>query len=452
MRRIGAVAVAATAMVLAAATLSGCGSAQPTTQASVAITNAASHAPTTINVWSFVNLPNEVKSMQDSMTRLEAKYPWLHVNLVNNKADTDFTQAVTAGNAPDVYISWDPGSVAQFCYQGSVIDMTALAKSANLDVTSTFPAAALQATQWDGKQCALPLLVDAYGIYYNKDMFAKAGITTMPKTLSEFTADIKKLTIKNPDGTIKQWGITPPRVDYDVGTSWFTGGATGAQFYDANGDSTFSTDPTWAELLNWQKSILDYFGTANVNKFVATYSNHTDDAKNPFVSGASAMEMNGEWHIGEIDSENPKLNYGIIPVPVPDSKASVYGAGTVMGNVIYISSQSPNQAAAFFVAQQLATDTTFLDDFATQMSNVPTTFDALKNWSAPAKQPLWNVMEGIVSNPNSYNKTMTPAGEADSTAWQNFITNWQSGKVPDLQAGLKNLDQQIKTMNQQATQ
>jgi len=447
---MGIMAVAA-GLVVASSALAGCSSNQPVGTASSAI-DSASQPPTTITVWSFVNLPNEVKSMQDSMDRLTAKYPWLTVNLVNNKQDTDFTQAVTAQDAPDVFISWDPGSVAQFCTNGSVIDMSALVSSAGLDVSATFPSSSLQYTQYEGKQCALPLLVDAYGLYYNKDLFAAAGITDTPKTLSDLTADVQKLTIKNADGTIKQWGLTPPRSDYDVNAQWFTGGATGAQFYGPDGQSTFGTDPTWATLLNWQKSILDFYGTDNVNKFVATYSDHTDDEQNPFASGVAAMELNGEWHIGELDSMDTPPNYGIIPVPVPDDKVSIYGAGAVMGNVIYISSQSPAQAAAFFVAQQLATDTAFVTDFATQMSNVPTTFDALKAWTAPADQPLWNVMMDIVSNPNSYNKTLTPAGEEDSTAWGNFIADWEQGNVPDLQAGLTTLDQTIATINQQATQ
>ena len=31
-------------------------------------------------------------------------------------------------------------------------------------------------TSFEGKQCALPMLTDAYGLYYNTDMFAEAGI------------------------------------------------------------------------------------------------------------------------------------------------------------------------------------------------------------------------------------------------------------------------------------
>ena len=53
------------------------------------------------------------------------------------------------------------------------------------------------------------MLADAYGLYYNKELFAKAGITHPPKTISELTADAKKLTVRNPDGTLKVVGFDP---------------------------------------------------------------------------------------------------------------------------------------------------------------------------------------------------------------------------------------------------
>ena len=48
-----------------------------------------------------------------------------------------------------------------------------------------FPAASRYYTQYKGKRCALPLLADTYGLYYNKTLFKEAGITRPPKTFSE---------------------------------------------------------------------------------------------------------------------------------------------------------------------------------------------------------------------------------------------------------------------------
>jgi len=339
--------------------------------------------------------------------------------------------------------------VAKFCYNGTVIDMNPLIASAKLDMKATFPDSALTYTQYDGKQCALPLLVDAYGLYYNKAMFAAAGIASPPKTLSELTADVKLLTKRDANGNITQWGMTPPRTDWGQGPQMFIGGSTGAQFYGADGKATLASDPTWAELLQWQKDMLDWFGQDQVNNFVATNSTHTDDAQNPFATGLSAMEFDGEWHIGELTANAPNLDYGVAPMSVPDSQASKYGAGCVYGTVVVIPAGSKQQEAAFLAAQQLTTDPTFLTAFASAMSNVPTTYESLKNWEF-ASDAKWKTFIDMTSNPNSYWKTLTPAGSEDADTWTKFVQDWSIGQVPDLKAGLAQVATNIDTLNAQA--
>ena len=48
-------------------------------------------------------------------------------------------------------------------------------KKDRISSDSIFPAATLYYTQYKGKRCALPLLADAYGFYYNKTLFKAAG-------------------------------------------------------------------------------------------------------------------------------------------------------------------------------------------------------------------------------------------------------------------------------------
>jgi len=442
--------ICAALSLAAALCLGGCaGGTINTPQESQAITDTANQPDTTISVWVFNKLPTEVQAIQDSIDRLSAKYSWLHVNLVTAKDDTAFAQAVTANNPPDVFVTSSPDNVAKFCYDGTVIDMNPLIQSTGLDVPSTFPNAALTYTQYEGKQCALPLLVDAYGLYYNKAMFAAAGITDMPKTLSELTADVQKLTIRDGSGKITQWGMTPPRSDFAQGYNIFMGGNVGAPFYDASGKSTLSSDPAWADMLNWQKSIIDYFGADQVQQFVGTYSAHSDDAQNPFVTGQSAIEFDGEWHIGELADNAPNLDYGVMPMPVPDSQASKYGAGNVVGTVVMIPSGSKFQQAAFYAVQQLTTDTQFITDFASAMANVPTTFDSLTAWTE-ASDPKWQTFISITKNPNSFFKALTPAGAEDVNTWNQFVNQWETGQVSDLTGGLAQLAQQIDDLNAQA--
>ena len=53
------------------------------------------------------------------------------------------------------------------------------------------------------------MLADAYGLYYNKDLLEKAGLTEPPKTVAELMDYAKKLTVKNADGSLEVVGFDP---------------------------------------------------------------------------------------------------------------------------------------------------------------------------------------------------------------------------------------------------
>ena len=114
-------------------------------------------------------------AFKKTLARLHTTYPWLTVKFVPNKDDAAFGKAVAAGQPPDVFVSTAPDNVAKFCYNGTVAPLDPYLTAAKVDVAATFPQAALVYTQYAGKQCALPLLVDAYALFYNKKMLADAG-------------------------------------------------------------------------------------------------------------------------------------------------------------------------------------------------------------------------------------------------------------------------------------
>lgn len=133
-------AIGASALLAAGCTTGRGGSGgNPTPTVATAISTNASHAPTTISVWTFNTLAKEVKAFRDDLDRLHAKYPWLTVKFVPGKDDAAYAKAVAAGSPPDVFISTAPDYVGQFCHNGTVLDMNAYLKAANIDVTKTFP-------------------------------------------------------------------------------------------------------------------------------------------------------------------------------------------------------------------------------------------------------------------------------------------------------------------------
>ncbi len=72
-------------------------------------------------------------------------------------------------------------------YKDYVYDLT------NEDFIKQIEPGALQGVISDGKVTGYPFLVQSHSFIYNKKVFRDNGITTLPKTLSEFEAVAKKL-------------------------------------------------------------------------------------------------------------------------------------------------------------------------------------------------------------------------------------------------------------------
>ncbi|GAB3598508.1 ABC transporter substrate-binding protein [Angustibacter peucedani] len=443
-RTVLVAALAAAALAAAACTSSGVQDAAQQT----ALATDAQHAPTTITVWSFNHLPQEVKAFQGALDRLHTKYPWLTVTFVPDKDDAAFGKAVAAGQAPDVFVSTSPDNVAKFCFNGTVAPLDGFLRSAGVDVGKTFPKATLVYTQYAGKQCALPLLTDAYALFYNRKMFAAAGITQPPRTMSELTAAAKKLTVKKADGSVERFGFVS-RSDYNNNDAIYTGVQSGTQFYDDQGKATFASDPRWAELLRWDRDLTDWYGRDQVSRFVAKFQPHTDDARNPLITGDVAMEVDGEWHVGEIADAKSSLDYGVAPVPVLDSEASSYGAGNAVGTVAYLPAGSKHQQEAFFALQQLTTDTTFLTGLADTVYNIPSTFDSLAAWDNKDDEH-WGPLVKIFENPGSYYKQLTPAGSEDAAVLGTARQDYETGKTDDLAALLRQTAAKVDKLNSDA--
>src|SRR5919198_1228734 len=200
---------------------------------------------------------------------------------------------------------------------------------------SQFPKTSLYYTQFKGKRCALPLLADSYGLYYNKTLFRKAGIKSPPKTFSELTADAKKLTQRDSSGKIKVIGYDPFWGFYSGNFADMTNYAPlfGAQYYDSKGKAALASRFAWSKLLRWQKSLMDWYGYNNVVRFNAGAGDEFS-ASNAFEVGKIAMMMDGEWRVAFIKAEHPTLNYGTAPMPVDDAHKNLYGAGSVNGTII----------------------------------------------------------------------------------------------------------------------
>jgi multiple sugar transport system substrate-binding protein len=286
----------------------------------------------------------------------------------------------------------------------------------------------------------MPFLNDAYGLYYNKKMFAAAGISSPPKTLSELADDAKKLTVKNPDGSFKVLGFDPLLGFYENSASHW-GPMTGAKWLSDDTHSAVGTDPAWASLLTWQKGLIDALGYDKVNKFQSALGDEFS-ADNAFQKGQLAMNIDGEYRIAFLDDQAKDVDYGVAPMPVADDKADLYGSGYITGNVIGVTKNSKNPEAAWQFIKYLTTNTDAVVKLANGIKNIPTLNSALKS-PALKVDDKFKVFIDISSNAKTSTTPPSGSGSAYQEAMQKFVQDWQAGSVKDLAGGLKKLDTDI---------
>lgn len=432
------IVLAALALFAAACTAGG-GSSKP----AATVANTAQHAPLTLTVWSDFSA-REYGVVSNGLNMVTQKYPWLTVKHVGSKDDQAIQRAINGGTPPDVAISFTPDNAARYCSTGAWQDLNPYLQSSKVDKNAVWPAGVFSYTSFDNKQCALPMLTDAYGLYYNTDLFKKHGIAGPPKTLSELVADAKKLTEYNPDGSIKVAGFVPLFGFYGSTTVNTLSHAFGAKWYDDSLKPTLGTDPNWAKMLQWQKSLVDAFGYTKLQKFAASIGGQNSEfsPQNGFETGKIAMMLDGEWRTAFIEGDKSKVNYATAPFPADDAQPDLYGAQQVGGTIAGIPNGVKHPAESWLLLQFMTTDSNYLTTIAHGLKNVPSTIEALKD---PQLQndPHFKTFMDVFANPKSTFKPITPIGQTDGDLLGTFAEKWQAGKVTDLQGGLKALDSQI---------
>ena len=402
----------------------------------------SSHKPVTLTVWSFFT-GRELRQFNTVLDGVKKSAPWITINSVGGKQPSDILRAINSGTAPDVAIEPGPDDSAKYCATGAWISLNPYITADHVNLSSLSPPAALRYTSYKGDQCSLPMLSDAYGLYYNTDMFKAAGISSPPKTFSQLEADAKKLTKKNPNGTFKVVGFDPLQSFYESYALDY-GIYSGASWYTSSGKSALASDPRWAQLLQWQKSFIDWYGYNNLLKWFQNIGGANSEwtASQAFETGKLAMALDGEWRVAFIANDHAKIHYATAPFPVADNVASNYGAGQIGGTIIGIPKGAPDTADAWAVVKYMALGTQAEERLGEMLKNVPTTFPALKDPTLSGN-PNFKTFLNIFANPHSGYKQITPLGSADGDLFSAFIDKYLAGSVSNLRAGLQNIASQI---------
>lgn len=169
---------------------------------------------------------------------------------------------------------------------------------------------------------AVPLYSMAYALYYNKKMFADAGISGPPATWDELVADGKKIS-KDGKWALAAEGSNPSENIHHV---FVLGKQHGADFFDADGKPDFTSDGAVAAV----KQYVDLMGK---DKVVAP--GNAEYAQNQslqdFAKDKTAMVM---WQTAATTLKAHGMSdddWGVAPVPVQSGSP---GSGTAVNSMV----------------------------------------------------------------------------------------------------------------------
>ncbi|MEU7834307.1 extracellular solute-binding protein [Nonomuraea sp. NPDC049129] len=260
--------------------------------------------------------------------------------LENDAYKAKITTLTQSGKAPDLFATWGGGVLKQQIDAGLVKDITT-------DVTPVvdgFTKASLAAYQFDGKTYALPTDIGMVGFWYNKQLFAKAGITAPPATWAQLLEAVKKL---------KAAGTTPialagkekwPGHYYWAYLAMRIGGLPALQ--QAGVDHDF-TKPDFVAAGQQLKALVDL--QPFQKGFLGAGYGTPDGQAATMSNGKAAMELMGQWAPSVQASSGKGLgdNLGFFPFPTVDGGKGAITEAFGGGGGIAVGADAPAEAVEF---------------------------------------------------------------------------------------------------------
>lgn len=165
----------------------------------------AAQDPVTIQWWNIFTTPPELPELMQTLAdEYMAANPGVVVELtvLENEAFKErLATVMQSGDPPDLFQSWGGGVLWNFAEAGLLRDITPeLTANDNEWLNSYSAPAAVNLFKYNDAYYGLPWNFGGVGFWYNKRLFAEAGIEALPTTWTEFLAVVQQL---------KDAGITP---------------------------------------------------------------------------------------------------------------------------------------------------------------------------------------------------------------------------------------------------
>ncbi len=269
----------------------------------------------------------DLTDQQERVDRFNKENDKIEVSLeaYGDNYDTKVTAAMGGKDAPDVMYMWNYPK-----YSKALLSLNDLIEKEGKEYKDNFYETLWNYNKIGDDVYGIPVGFTTHVMYYNKDLFEKAGVE-MPTgdwTWDDAKAAAEKISALDDSTFGLAVPIKPDPYDYEM-FAWSNGGA----FSDENGNmkDVINSEATAKPFAFFQEMIMD--GTA-----VAT----NDYGEDNFKLGKIGMYMNGAWSVDALNASG--INYGIALLPnFGDQKSQSIVSSSGLG----ISKDSKNAEAAW---------------------------------------------------------------------------------------------------------
>jgi multiple sugar transport system substrate-binding protein len=311
------------------------------------------------------------KGMVDALVaRWNEQNPNRKINLTyipHSEMVPKIAQAIASGEVPDL-MGMDLIYGPQFEAAGQLVDITdMIGKDPNLKTAS---AGHMTVSTYDGRLYGVPLYADVSALFYNKDLFRKAGLDPdkPPTSLAEIREYADKITALG--GGVKGYFLPGSCAGcniFTVGPLMWASGAT-IEPKDAN-DEPLQGEGV-KQVLQWAR---DMIKAGNVPEDARAETGETFHLR--FGSGKIGMMGTGNFNITLVKEQNPTMDFGIALLPgVKTGEVASFAGGDIV--TIPKGSKRVNDAIDFM--KFLLSDDTQVEGYA-KMLNMTTRGDMADN-------------------------------------------------------------------------
>ncbi len=279
---------------------------------------------TTIRYFTFSAAPDHVEDLDGVVAAFEEENPDIKVEVETAPYDSYFTKlqtAVAGGTAPDTF---------ELNYENFVTyaESDALAELSDVDDTNFAPEL-VEAFQHDGAQYGLPESFSNVVLFYNKDLFAKAGVDepTADWTWADEQAAAEELTDKGKG----VFGDYQPVTFHEF---YKTLAQAGGTFLDEDGSAAAFNSPEGVKAAQW---LVDKMGTTMPTEKDGVGTPDYDSGL--FKSGKLAMWHTGIWMFSAM--ADAPFEWDVVVEPGDTQQASA-----MFTNGVAVSSASEHPEAA----------------------------------------------------------------------------------------------------------